>query len=146
MGPVPQREEDGATATVSIAGYFTGKCRDYTSCSRQVLAWRGGGTREREPSHSSRHASPMHKNQPGVPKVSKGTRNTNKNNKNKKIKIYIIQEYKKTIIKKRCTLPPSQQQDGQAPQPAEEKVVEPCEGGDQELIAPPPPPEQIRKR
>ena len=24
MGPVPQREEDGATATVSIAGYYTG--------------------------------------------------------------------------------------------------------------------------
>ena len=59
---------------------------------------------------------------------------------------HIIQEHKKTTIKKRCTLSPVQQQDGQAPQPAEEKVGEPCEGGNQELIAPPPPPEQIRKR
>ena len=44
--------------------------------------------------------------------------------------------------KKGGTLPPSQQQDGQAPHPAERKVLEPCGSGDQELIAPPPPPEQ----
>ena len=46
----------------------------------KVLAWRGGGTHGREPSHSSRHASPMHKSPPGGPKVSRGTRQTNKNN------------------------------------------------------------------
>ena len=46
----------------------------------KVLAWRGGGTQGREPSHSSCHASPMHKNPPGGPKVSRGTRQTNKNN------------------------------------------------------------------
>ena len=61
------------------------KCRDYTSCSRQVLTWRGGGTREREPSHSPRLVSPLHKNLPGGPKVSRGTRNTIKIIK---IKIY----------------------------------------------------------
>ena len=130
-----------ANATLSIAGYFTGKCRDYGSGNRQVLTWRGGGTREREPSHSPRLASPLHKNLPEGPKVSRGTRNTTKI-----IKIKTTQDDKKTIIKKRCTLSPHQQQDGQTPQPAEGKVLEPCESGDQELIAPPPPPELIRKR
>ena len=47
----------------------------------RALAVRGGGTQVREPSHSSRHASPMHKNPPGGPKVSRGTRNTHKNKK-----------------------------------------------------------------
>ena len=113
-------------------------------------SWHGEeGEPEKGNSHSSRHASPMHKNPPGGPKVSRGTRKTNKNNKNKKNKNknkITIQEYKKTTIKKRCTLPPFPQQDGQAPQPAEEKVLEPRESGNQELIAPPPPTEQIRKR
>ena len=81
-GPISQPGKWDQCHTVSIAGYYTGKCRDYKSCSRQVLAWRGGGTREREPSHSSRLASPLHKNLPGGPKVSRGTRNTIK------IKIY----------------------------------------------------------
>ena len=57
----PKARKTGQCHTVSIAGYYTGKCRDYKSGSRQVLAWRGGGTQEREPSHSSRHVSPMHK-------------------------------------------------------------------------------------
>ena len=43
-------------------------------------------------------------------------------------------------------LTPVRQLEGQAPQPAERKVSESCESGNQELIAPPPPPEQIRKR
>ena len=85
MGPASESEEDGDNATLSIAGYFTGKCRDYGLGSRQVLTWRGGGTRKREQSHSPRLASPLPKNLPGVPKVSRGTRNTTKIIK---IKIY----------------------------------------------------------
>ena len=61
------------------------KCRDYKPCSRQDLTWRGGGTREREQSHSPRLASPLQKNLPGGPKVSRVTRNTIKTIK---IKIY----------------------------------------------------------
>ena len=102
---------------------------------------RGGGTQVREPSHSSRLASPLHKNLSGGPKVRRGTRNTIKI-----IKIKTTHDYKKTIRKKGCTPSPLQQQDGQVPQPAEGKVLEPCESRDQELIAPPPPPELIRKR
>ena len=100
------------------------KCRHYTSCSRQVLTWRGGGTRERKPSHSPRLASPLHKNLSRGPKVSRGTRNTTKKKKKKKKS---TQDDKKTIIKKGCTLSPLQQQDGQVPQPAEGKVLEPLE-------------------
>ena len=66
----------------------------------------------------------------------------NKNNKNKNLH----KMTKKNIIKKGCTLSPLQQQDGQVPQPAEGKVLEPCGSEDQELIASPPPPELIRKR
>ena len=102
---------------------------------------RGGGTQVREPSHSSRLASPLHKNLPGGPKVSRGMRNTIKI-----IKIKIYTRLQENHNKKGCTLSPLQQQDGQVPQPAEGKVLEPCESGDQELIAPPPPPELIRKR
>ena len=80
-----KRGRQGQCHTVSIAGYYTGKCRDHMSCSIQVLTWRGGGTREREPSHSPRLASPLHKNLPRGPKVSRGTRNTIKIIK---IKIY----------------------------------------------------------
>ena len=66
----------------------------------------------------------------------------NKNNKNKNLH----KMTRKPQEKKRCTLTPHQQQDGQTPQPAEGRALEPCESGDQELIAPPPPPELIRKR
>ena len=71
-----KRGRQGQCHTLSIAGCYTGKCRDYNPCSRQSPAMRGGGTQVREPSHSSRLASPLHKNLLGGPKVSRGTRNT----------------------------------------------------------------------
>ena len=37
MGPVSESEEDGANATMSIAGHITGMTR-LQACSRQVLA------------------------------------------------------------------------------------------------------------
>ena len=138
-----KRGRQGQCYTVSIAGRYTGKCRDYKSCSRQSpgSARRGNPEGNRVTRHVTRH--PCIKNPPGGPKVSRGARHTNKNNKNKEKNNKIQENHNK---KRECTLPPTQQQDGQAPHPAEGKVLEPCGSGDQELIAPPPPPEQIRKR
>ena len=85
MGPASQSEEDGANATLSITGYFTGKCRDYGLGSRQVLTWRGVGTREREPSHiATSCVTPAEKPTRGT-EGKQGHAQPNKNNKNKKL-------------------------------------------------------------
>ena len=78
MGPVSESEEDGATATLSITGYLTGKCRSYVGGSRQVLTCQGAEPKLGEPIHKTRPASPLLKNLPGGPKVSRGTRNLTK--------------------------------------------------------------------
>ena len=86
-----KRERQGQCHTVSIAGCYTGKCRDYKSCSRHSpgSARRGNPAGNRVTRHVTRH--PCIKNPPGGPKVSRGTRHTNKNNKNKE-KNKMIQE------------------------------------------------------
>ena len=78
-----KRGRQGQCHTVSIAGCYTGKCRDYKSCSRQNpgSARRGNPEGNRVTRHVTRH--PCIKNPPGGPKASRGTRHTNKNKKNK---------------------------------------------------------------
>ena len=71
------------------------ECRDYKRVVNKSWPWRGVWTRRREPSHSSRLASPPAEDQPGGPRVSRGTRNTTKTNKNKKT----TQDNKKTKTK-----------------------------------------------
>ena len=118
------------------------ECRDYKRVVDKSWPWRGVGTRKREPGHSSRLASPPAEDQPGGPRVSRA-----RAIQQKQIKIKNYTRYQENQNQKQwCTLTPVQQQDGQTPQPAEGKVEEPCESGDQELSAPPPPPELIRKR
>ena len=78
-----KRGRQGHRHAMSIAGSYRSRCRDYKPCSRQSPVSARRGT-PREPSHSSRHVSPKHKN-PRGPKECRDTRNTNKYNKQKKI-------------------------------------------------------------
>ena len=74
------------------------ECRDYKRVVDKSWPWRGVWTRKREPSHSSRLASPPAEDQPGGPRVSRGTRNTTKTNKNKKLHKITRKPKPKTVV------------------------------------------------
>ena len=85
MGPVSESEEDGATATLSITGYLTGKCRNYVGGSRQVLTCQGGGTQAwGTESQDKSCVTPAEKPTRGT-EGKQGHAQPNKNNKNKKL-------------------------------------------------------------